>query len=175
MGYRERDRERYLSSSDSLSKSLQQPRLGQAKATSQALHLGLPHGWQEPKDLGRYLMPPRSVLGELDWKWRWDLIPGTSIQHGCPKQWLDLLHHSAPTPSSPSMQRILEFSKASSAWKRRGDVKMETSVQERLGEQRCEPSPLVRVCVGPCGPGCSLSGPYTVVLRECALALSVLL
>lgn len=69
----ERERERHLSSTDLLPRLLQWPVLGQAEGRSQALSLGLPCGWQGPKQLDYLLLLSQPVNSKLDRKWsNWD-------------------------------------------------------------------------------------------------------
>lgn len=64
----ETERELFHLFGDSFAKGSQQVGLSQAKAKSQALHLSLPRGWQQPRDLGPHPLPPKHARKELDWK-----------------------------------------------------------------------------------------------------------
>uniref|UniRef100_A0A5F9CEJ8 Dynein regulatory complex subunit 2 n=1 Tax=Oryctolagus cuniculus TaxID=9986 RepID=A0A5F9CEJ8_RABIT len=94
---REREREREsLPSTGSVPQMFpKQPGLGQAKARSQKLLPGLPHGHRGPSTWAIFCCFPRCLSRELDWKWRsqdLNLCPHGIRHH---RWWLYLLRHSA--------------------------------------------------------------------------------
>lgn len=53
----------------SVAKWLQELELDQAEASSGKHHLGPSSGWQELRFFSYYLLLPKQVSKELDWKW----------------------------------------------------------------------------------------------------------